>query len=224
MYLNIKEITVYAFSIENFRRPAEETEMIFSFLTERLKFLASSPVGLQARIRIIGNRSLIKPEVLAELDKIQQESDKPHKKHIFNICVAYTSRDEIAHAIQTCAVEREAMTISKESITAAHLENKMYFGPDTNPLDVLVRTSGHTRLSDFLLWQCNLRCVINFLQTLWPDFKFLDLYWILLSWSYSRYHGQKRYAITPASHHAASIDLRRLPPCPPLASVSDATA
>lgn len=195
--------------------------MLFSFLTERLMFLAQGPLGINARIRIIGNRSLIKPETLAKLDQIELESNVPGRFHTINICVAYTSRDEIAYAIRNVACQREAQEISKEMVSPAYLESQMYFGSDTTPLDILVRTSGHTRLSDFLLWQCTLRCLINFLQTLWPDFQFLDLYWIILCWSYSRHHSQKRFAFTPATYRAASVDIRRLPPCPPLATVSE---
>lgn len=213
--MGISEITVYAFSIENFRRPDNEVQMIFTFLAEHLRFLAAGPIGAQARIRIIGNKSMIRPDILEQLIEIQASSDKPDKKTTVNICVAYTSRDEMTHAIRSLASQR-VNGIVHGSIDTSLFQENMYFGKDTLPVDLLVRTSGHTRLSDFLLWQCNLGCVINFLKTLWPDFLFIDLYWLLLCWGYGSYYGKRRYFFT-----GKTVGSFRLPPSPPLASVSE---
>lgn len=212
---------MYAFSIENFLRTAEEVDKIFSLLSNRATEIAEGPMEAKARVRLIGNRSLIEPERLAQITKIEEESDTPEKTHTVNICVAYTSRDEIAHSIREVARLRQSEEVSRDGIDSALLEREMYFGPGTTPLDLLVRTSGHTRLSDFLLWQCTLHCSIQFVQTLWPEFWLFEFCWILLSWSFTRHHNKKRFSLSPNKLCQESVDLRQLPPCPPLVSVSD---
>lgn len=221
MSLEIKEVTVFAFSIENFKRPASEVDAIFDFLVNRVKYLSLGDVGDKARIRIIGNKSLIKPEILSQLNEIQEKSDHPDREYTLNICVAYTSRDEMTHAIRETARQRDSMQITKDVLTPSYLQDQMYFGNETRPIDILIRTSGQRRLSDFLLWQSALQCQIEFLRTLWPDFNFFEFYGIMLKWSYSQYYSQIRYATKSSTFHAPSVDLHRLPPSPPLATVSE---
>lgn len=224
MSLEIKEVTVYAFSIENFNRPVSEVDTIFNFLVNRVKFLSLGDVGNKAHIRIVGNKSLIKEEILTQLNEIQDKTDQPDREYTINICVAYTSRDEMTHAIREAVRRRESMDITKNELTTSFLQDHMYLGRETRPIDLLIRTSGKRRLSDFLLWQSSLQCLINFLPTLWPEFEFFEFYRMMLDWSYNQYHSQKRYSVTPANLYATSVDLSRLPPPPPLATVSERTA
>lgn len=218
--LGIKEVTVYAFSIENFRRPRNEIDAIFNYIIERPKLIYESEYGKRLRLRIVGNRSYIPPDVLEKLEEMERISNLPEKEYTINICVAYTSRDEITHAIKSISTQREAKSIDKQDISATYLEDQMYFGDERVPLDILVRTSGHTRLSDFLLWQCALGCQITFMNTLWPDFLFIHLLWIFLTWIHRRYRMNKRFDITPR-YDGPSVDLTRLPNCPPLVSVAE---
>ena len=217
--LGVKEVTVYAFSIENFRRPRGEIDAIFSYIIERPKAFYQSEYGKRLRLRIVGNRSYLPAEVLEKLEEMERISNLTEKEYTVNICIAYTARDEIAHAIKSISTQRKANSIKKEDISATLLEDNMYFGPDRKPLDILVRTSGHTRLSDFLLWQCTLGCHIAYLETLWPDFLFVHLLWIFLTWSHRRDRMAKRFDIAPRYEHPP-VDLARLPNCPPLVSVN----
>lgn len=92
------------------------------------------------------------------------------------------------------------------------------------PLDILIRTSGHTRLSDFLLWQCNTGCTIEFPDVLWPDFGFLSIMSILFKWSYYKTLQLEEDAIRgkepQVQNTISTVLLKELPQPPPVATVS----
>jgi ditrans,polycis-polyprenyl diphosphate synthase len=149
---------------------------------------------------------------------------------VLNVCFSYTSRDEIAHSIsQTCQlVSDEKLLISQ--INEQVLESNFYFGIDIPNVDVLVRTSGHTRLSDFLIWQVNeSSSMIEFKIVNWPDFSNYQYYFILLKYGYQIFvHGKlkelkKKYL--PMASFAYServeknVDLKKLNSPPPSVSI-----
>lgn len=216
----VREISVYAFSIDNFRRADDEVNALFALMRDKLRLLCN-PGGFvdteDARLRIIGNKLMIPPDLLADFEAIENATAS-HTTHCLNVCIPYTARDDMAHAIRAVATQRAANAVAKGHISEQLLADNMYAGRATAPLDLLIRTSGHGRLSDFMLWQCAANCEIRFVATLWPDFRFLSTCRELLGWSFRRHGDAVRVAvgITPERRHTS---LRSLPAAPPLASV-----
>lgn len=226
--LGVLHVTVYAFSIENFNRSREEVDTLFTLLRDRLKFISDKEESYarfnNIRIKIIGNRSMIPEDILTDLEGIEERTKNVQSAKVLNVCFPYTSRDDIVHSIQNIAQKVDSKEIdSKENITLQTLNSNMYMGPDTPPLDILVRTSGHTRLSDFMLWQCNYNCTIEFVDTLWPDFKSWDVMQIIIKWSYYKtlqLEQQRSVNNINDGQKAFKDILKELPPHPPFASIT----
>ena len=179
--------TVYAFSIENFKRLRLEVDWLMDLA--KAKLLQMSQHGelceqYGIRIRILGNTSLLPPDVqqiLQDTQKLTQHNSRA----TLNVCFPYTSRDEMAHAVQgaVAASLQDPGLLIDETVLEKHL-----YTADAPPLDLLIRTSGTSRLSDFLLWQCvPLSCAVVFSDRLWPEFLPWDMTKILLNWSFNTY-------------------------------------
>ena len=163
----VEVLTIYAFSSENWRRSAEEisdlTALMRFYLERELKTLEKERV----RLRLIGDYSAFGPELVEKLEKAVERTASNSRLTLV-IALNYGSRSEIAAAAKTLATraadgEIDANGIDEDSL-AAELQTRDY--PD---LDLLIRTSGEVRLSNFLLWQAAYAELL-FLDTLWPDF------------------------------------------------------
>ncbi|KHC32815.1 di-trans,poly-cis-decaprenylcistransferase [Candida albicans P76067] len=182
----VKCATVYAFSIENFKRSQYEVKWLMELA--KSKFTQINQHGLLCeeygvKIRILGNTKLLPRDVLEILEKTE-EITKNNTRAVLNVCFPYTSRDEITHSIKSLVDEatKGGIDITEEAIDR-HLYTK-----DVPPLDLLVRTSGTFRLSDFLLWQTvSPECAVVFVDKLWPAFKPWDMLKILLNWGFNKY-------------------------------------
>nr|XP_040564448.1 dehydrodolichyl diphosphate synthase complex subunit DHDDS-like [Lepeophtheirus salmonis]ACO12045.1 Dehydrodolichyl diphosphate synthase [Lepeophtheirus salmonis] len=170
--LGIEEVSVYAFSIENFKRPQHEVNDLLDLARSKFQKLFSEIHRLAekgVRVQVIGNLALL-PEDLQEVIRKCVESTKDHSKCTLNVAFAYTSRDELTTAIRS-AVESE-----KDS--SAHIEPKTlenhFYGKGRSQVDLIIRTSGEVRLSDFMLWQGSY-AVTYFTKVLWPEFRLLNL-------------------------------------------------
>uniref|UniRef100_A0A3B1IIS7 ditrans,polycis-polyprenyl diphosphate synthase [(2E,6E)-farnesyldiphosphate specific] n=1 Tax=Astyanax mexicanus TaxID=7994 RepID=A0A3B1IIS7_ASTMX len=150
--LGIHEVTVYAFSIENFKRSKEE-------------------VG--------GLMELAKEKFLRLLDE----------QCFLNVCFAYTSRHEIANAVKEMAWGVEQGLIKSSDVSEALLNECLYTSSSPNP-DLLIRTSGEVRLSDFLLWQTSHSCIV-FQSILWPEYSFWNLCEAILQYQQNHHAIQK---------------------------------
>ncbi|KAF7273284.1 hypothetical protein GWI33_014005 [Rhynchophorus ferrugineus] len=152
--LNIKEVTVYAFSIENFKRSKEEVDALMELARSKFTKLFEEKDKLMENgicIRVIGNLSLL-PEDIRKLIAKAMILTKDNNKAILNVAFAYTSREEMTHSIQTIVEGVKNGDIVKEDIDEDLISNCLYTNLSPNP-DLLIRTSGEVRLSDFLLWQ-----------------------------------------------------------------------
>lgn len=179
----------------------------------------------QIKIRIIGNRDMIPADILADLEEIEKTTNKPSADKVLNVCFPYTSRDDITHSIKKTAQKLAQKEIGpKVNINLNTLNGNMYMEEDTPPLDILIRTSGYNRLSDFMLWQCSSNCMIEFVSTLWPDFKFLSTVAVIMKWSYYETLRKEENKLSSKAekerHKLPSIDLKSLKTPPPLASVT----
>lgn len=195
-WVGIKEVTVFAFSIENFYREQKEVDHLMDIARTRLMQLIDRGdlVDKYAlKIRVVGDIRRLPADVQAVVQTIVGRS-KHNTGAILNLCMPYTGRDDIAHAIESiveCAVRKtiDPKDISEEMITR-HL-----YTQGSLPLDLLVRTSGVQRLSDFLLWEINELpkpsmgslhgTYIEFTPTLWPEYTPYQFFKSLLRWSYA---------------------------------------
>lgn len=266
----VKVVTIYAFSVENFKRSKYEVDALMDMAKVKLAQLAQHEDLMDrygARIRVLGQRELVKPDVLAAMDQAVELTAR-NGDAILNICIPYTSHAEMTNAIrQTVAdyttpipcqqrpfsqshiahnirvkrlssalpdlsptspgsshpaslsasppstppysdlSEPEASVISTatthpdegpiaklqsypdyETITPQVLDDRMYTA-GSPPVDLLIRTSGVVRLSDFMLWQVHEDTQIRFLNCLWPDFDLWSFLPVLVEWQWTRRHG-----------------------------------
>ena len=174
--LDVKSVTLYAFSTENFRRSGTEVEEIMHIFEGRLwNLLTDKRIhGDKVRVKVIGRVNLL-PEsmrkVIAEVEKSTQDYDG----HFLNFAFAYGGRAEIVDAAKKIAEEVHAGKLSPGQVDEAAFEQHLYtaYLPKQDP-DLIIRTSGEERLSGFLLWQ-SAYSELCFLDVYWPDFRLIDL-------------------------------------------------
>ncbi|XP_018576535.1 dehydrodolichyl diphosphate synthase complex subunit DHDDS [Anoplophora glabripennis] len=168
--LGVKEVTVYAFSIENFKRSEDEVNALMQLAKEKFQKLLEEKDKLMTNgvcIRVIGNLSLLPPD-FRKLIAEAVLSTKDNKKAILNVAFSYTSRDEIATSMKEIVGGVDNHEINVEDIDENLISQCLYTNQSPDP-EVLVRTSGEVRLSDFLLWQTS-NTEICFAKVLWPEF------------------------------------------------------
>ena len=165
--LGVKHLTVYAFSTENWKRSIEEISGIFKllilYIEKELKELHENNV----KVRILGDYEKLPKNAVKSLER-SLETTKDNTGLQFNIALNYGGRDEILRAVQKLAVQVKDGNLSAEEITEAMLSENLYTAGIPDP-DMIVRTSGEMRLSNYLLWQSAYSEFI-FTDVLWPDF------------------------------------------------------
>ena len=260
----VRVVTIYAFSIENFKRSKYEVDALMEMAKVKLSQLAQHGDLLDrygACIRVLGQRELVKPDVLKAVDRAVAMTEH-NTDAILNICFPYTSHDEITTAIRDTVIEySNPLSSQNRSFSESHITHTIrsrrlsavtpkpgshspslgatsdtedsvpsgsssttlhpdspfdplplddegdakyretYPDPETitpkilndhmytaglPPLELLVRTSGVERLSDFLLWQCHQNTEIVFLETLWPEFDLWTFLPVLVEWQWKR--------------------------------------
>jgi tritrans,polycis-undecaprenyl-diphosphate synthase [geranylgeranyl-diphosphate specific] len=174
--LNVKSVTLYSFSTENFLRSPAEVEEIMKIVEEKLtKILTDERIHKnKTHVTIIGRRGLL-PKPLQELSRKVEEATKDYDEHFLNIALAYGGRAEIVDAARKIALEVERGRLKPDAIEEAVFEKYLYTAhlPQQDP-DIIIRTSGEERLSGFLLWQ-SAYSELFFLDIYWPDFRRIDL-------------------------------------------------
>ncbi|KAM4046224.1 dehydrodolichyl diphosphate synthase complex subunit DHDDS isoform 3-T3 [Anomaloglossus baeobatrachus] len=152
--LGICEVTVYAFSIENFKRSKEEVDGLMELARQKFTRLLEEKNKLQKHevcIRVIGDLSLL-PEDIQKLIAHAVLETKAYSKCFLNVCFAYTSRHEISNAVREVAWGVQEGLLEPRDVSENLLGQCLYTSNSPDP-DLLIRTSGEVRLSDFLLWQ-----------------------------------------------------------------------
>ena len=165
--LGIETLTLYAFSSENWRRPADEVSDLMSLLRHHLLAELEELDSNGARLSLIGNWRAMKPDVVERLENAVRSTAK-NKRFQLVVALNYGGQDEIVRAAQALARRVAAGEISAEAITPELIEA----GLDTAelpPVDLIIRSSGEQRLSNFLLWQAAY-AEMWFTPVLWPDF------------------------------------------------------
>ena len=160
-------LTLYAFSSENWRRPADEvlelTGLLRHYIRQELAELSRQGV----RVRVLGDRARFEPETRAELDRAERATLGNTRMNL-NMALSYGARDEIAAAARAAAQAAADGSLDPAALTAERFERFLSTAGMPDP-DLLIRTSGERRLSNFLLWQSAYAELI-FLDVLWPDF------------------------------------------------------
>ena len=165
-------LTLYAFSSENWRRPMEEvldlTGLLRHFIRQELQELTHKGV----RVRVIGERSRFDRETQAELDRAEAVTCGNARLNL-NIALSYGARDEIVAAARAVAKAAATGTLDPAALDEAAFERLLFTAGMPDP-DLVIRTSGEHRLSNFLLWQ-SAYAELVFQDVLWPDFGAADL-------------------------------------------------
>lgn len=171
--LGIESILVYAFSTENWNRPKDEVSFLMKALIDSLAKYKKRIIKKKMRVRIIGERSNLSPSVISAINDIESASESFTSFTLY-ICFNYGSRLEITNSVKEIARKVVNNELSIDDITEDDITNNLYT-KDIGPIDLLVRTSGELRLSNFLLWQLAYSEFI-FDKTYWPDFHTKELY------------------------------------------------
>lgn len=168
--LGVTEVTVYAFSIENFKRSKDEVDGLLDLALQKLQNMLKEMDKIHEHgvcIRVLGNLSYLPVELQKVVAEVVHQT-QANSRCFLNICLSYTSRDEICKAMQELATGVEKGILSPNDVSEAALSQAMYSRKSRDP-ELLIRTSGEVRLSDFMLWQSS-RSVIEFTTVLWPEF------------------------------------------------------
>ncbi len=185
--IGIEYLTVYAFSTENWKRPADEVGAIMDILEKYLHEAIETIKRDHVRMFFFGDITVLSPE----LRKLIAETEALSKRQTgaqVNMCVNYGGRDEILHAVRSYTAAHKN---SKEPITEEEFSKYMYFSGIPDP-DLIIRPSGEMRLSNFLLWQ-SAYSEFYFTDVLWPDFNEKELDRAIISYQSRdrRYGGVK---------------------------------
>ena len=166
--IGLKNISLYAFSTENWKRPITEVRAIFNLLEEFIDSRLDSILSKNIKILHSGSRKLIPAGSLKRIDRAVSATSK-NTGIVINFCLNYGSQDEILNAFHKIIQNRikKNKNLEKE-IKIAEFEEALYTYP-LPPVDMLIRTAGEKRVSNFLLWQIAY-AEIYFTDTLWPDF------------------------------------------------------
>ncbi len=170
--LGVEYITVYAFSTENWKRPQAEVDYLMDLLMDYLINAEKTLAGENVRIRAIGSRAELSEEMRRQIKKTE-ELTKDRSGIVMNIALNYGGREELVHAARVIGAAVKNGGLEPESITEEDIEKSLYTAGQPD-VDLLIRTSGEQRLSNFMLWQVSYAEMV-FVNKLWPDFKPKDL-------------------------------------------------
>lgn len=163
----VEWLTLFAFSSENWRRPAGEVMELTSLLRQYLRSELAELAANGVRFRVIGDRMRFSPELRAEFERAERQTVGNRRLNL-TVALSYGGRGEILAAAQAVARAAQAGTIDIDALDEAGFGRFLSSAMIPDP-DLLIRTSGEQRLSNFLLWQCAYAELV-FLDVLWPDF------------------------------------------------------
>ena len=164
----VKYLTLYAFSTENWGRPAEEVNALMELFCKSVMAETAQLVEQGVRVVMIGRRDRFSERVRSHLEKIESQTANG-KQLTLVLAFDYSSRDEITSAVKSIAQRVVSGEIAVEDICEQSISQSLYTSDIPDP-DFIIRTSGECRLSNFLLWQASY-AEMYFPQTMWPDFK-----------------------------------------------------
>ena len=170
--IGIKYITVYAFSTENWKRTQEEVSALMNLMQNYLDDYSKRADSENIKVKILGSRQGLSEKMCNLIDKCMERT-KNNTGITFNIALNYGGRDEIVRAVKNIACQIKDNKINVDDIDEQLISNNLYTQGQSDP-DLLIRTSGEIRLSNFLPWQL-VYSEFVFVEKNWPDFNENDL-------------------------------------------------
>lgn len=175
--LGIKQLTIYAFSTENFARSEYEKKQLFELIGIKFDNICEDERThkRRVRVRVLGNIELL-PSSLRESAKRAEEITKNYDNVYLNVALAYGGRQEIVDATRTIAIKLKKGELSLKDINEETIANHLYTSNVAIPyVDLIIRTGGNERLSNFLPWQASgNECAAYFCAPFWPEFRRID--------------------------------------------------
>ena len=178
--MGIKYMTVYAFSTENWGRAKEEVDTLMNLLRHYLNSGFKELQENDARIIFIGERYMLADDIRQKMAQIEEQT-KENKSVTLCVALSYGSKQEIVHAAKEIAEKVKNGDMTTEDINVDTFSRHLYTAGIPDP-DLLIRTSGEKRVSNYLLWQ-SAYSELYFTNTLWPDFKAEELKHIIEDYS-----------------------------------------
>ena len=175
----VQVLTLFAFSEENWQRPATEINALMDLLEE---YIAQEVAELRDQgvvVHVLGDRARLAPGARAAVERVERDTASGQRLTL-NLCISYSSRAELARAARLLAEEAVKGTRRLEDIDEEAVREKLYTAPWSDP-DLLIRTSGERRLSNFLLWQLAYT-ELHITPVLWPDVTRRDLFQAILDY------------------------------------------
>ena len=171
--LGIENLTLYAFSTENWNRPKREVDTLMRLLVNSLKKEIKTLTENDIRLQAIGNLDSLPKKAQRELDEVMSRTNQ-NKRMTLTLALSYGSREELMHMVKEISEKVKNNEISCDTIDESIINQHLYTRnlPD---VDLLIRTSGEQRISNFLLWQIAY-AELYFTPILWPDFRRENLY------------------------------------------------
>jgi len=172
--VGVRAVTVYALSTENLRRPKEELRRLFDLMEERFNKLAESERihRREVAVRAVGRLHLL-PDRVRRAIKRAEKLTREYSKRFLNVAVAYGGRQEIIDAVRAIAHDVKGGKLDPEDINEDTFRRYVYVGDLPDP-ELIIRTSGEERLSNFLLWY-SAYSELYFVDVYWPEFRKIDL-------------------------------------------------
>jgi len=184
--LGVRMLTLYAFSTENFNRSEAEKRNIFSLLERELMRILKDKrtYEREMRVKIVGRKDMLPRNLLKTVEEVEKITSK-HRRHFLNIAVAYGGRQEIMDAVRAILRKVEEGRISPDEIDKKMVEEHLYGDGKYSKVDLIIRTGGEQRLSNFLPWQAA-NSIAYFCDVYWPEFRKIDLLRAIRSWQFRR--------------------------------------
>lgn len=170
--IGIEHITVYAFSTENWKRAEEEVSTLMALFQSYLDDYSKRADSENIKVKIIGNRKGLSDKMVSSIEKCMERT-KNNTGIVFNIALNYGGREELLNVTHKIAEDVKNGNLQPEEITEKDIEKYLYTAGQPDP-DLLIRTSGEKRLSNFLPWQLSYSEFL-FIDKNWPDFTEEDL-------------------------------------------------
>jgi len=169
----VRTLTVYALSTENFRRSEPELRALMDLFTRSFREIATDERihRNKIRVRALGNLAVL-PAQVQEAIRIAEEATKEYREYSYNVAIAYGGREEIVDTIRKLAQEVRDGQLEPEEIDAAMVSSRLYTADLPDP-DLVFRTSGEERISNFLLWQ-SAYAELYFADVMWPGLSKVD--------------------------------------------------
>ncbi len=173
--MEIKIVTLFGFSTENYKRTDEEVEFLMELILQKLRDFQVDPTIIEQRVKVkvIGRRENLTAEMNREIDAVEALTGE-HDRFQLNVAISYGGRAEIIDAVKRIATEIEKSKLRVDEIDEALMSQYLYTEGIPDP-DLIIRTSGERRLSGFLLWQSHYS-ELYFSEVYWPAFRKIDFW------------------------------------------------